>query len=94
MTSKKILVQSTKSTTDPKIHDFQNDGKSPWRPISYVGSKFKCLQLRYRCKRNFIRINIVLKTSAQKRAYFELLIENRNDMFLKAVAFLLKIFKI
>ena len=94
MTSRKILVQTTKSSTSPKISDFQNGKKSPWRPVTYVESKFKCLQLIYRLKGNFIRINIVLITRAQIRTYFELLIETRRDMFLKVVAFLLKIVKI
>ena len=76
MTSRKILVQTIKLSTSPKIPDFQNDGKLPWRQISYVGSKFKCLKLIYRCEGNFIRINIVLRTRVQKWTYFELLIEN------------------
>ena len=48
----------------------------------------------YRSKGNVIRINIVLRTRVQKWAYFELLIENRKDMFLKGTVFLLKIVKI
>ena len=28
-----------------KFSDFQNDRKSPWRPVLCVGSKLKCLQL-------------------------------------------------
>ena len=48
----------------------------------------------YRWNRNFIRINIVLRTRVQKWTYFELLIENWRDTFLKVVAFLLKFIKI
>ena len=91
MTSRKILVQTTKSPTSPKVPNFQNGRKPLWCPISSVGSKFKCLQLIYRWKGNFIRINIVLRTSVQKWTSFELLIENRRGMFLKVVAFLLKL---
>ena len=94
MTSRKIWVQTTKSSTSTKISDFQNGGKSPRRPVSYAGSKSKRLELIYRWKGNFIRINIVLGTRAQRRTYLEDLIENRKDMFLKVVAFLLKIAKI
>ena len=83
-----------KLSTSPKIPDFQNGGKSPWRPISYVGSKFKCLKLIYHCEGNFIRINIVFRTRVQKWTYFELLTENQTDMLLKVVAFYLKIAKI
>ena len=94
MTSRKVLMQTTKSPTGPKIHNFQNSWKTPWCSISYVGSKFKCVQLIYRWKGNFIRINISLRTRVQKWTYFELLIENRKDMFLKLVAFWLEIVKI
>ena len=38
--------------------------------------------------------NIVLRTRIQKCKYFELLIENRKDIFLKVVGFLLKIVNI
>ena len=94
ITSRKILVQTTQWSTSPKISDFQNDGKSPWCPFSYVGPKFKCLPLIYRWKGNFIRINIVIKTRIQKCTYFQLLTENRRDIFLKVVGFLLKIVNI
>ena len=77
MTSRKILVQITKSSTSLKIPNFQNGGKSSWRPISYVGSTFKCLQLIYRCKGNFIRINNFLRTRVQKSTYFQLLIDRK-----------------
>lgn len=82
MTSRKILMQTTKSSTGPKIHNFQNSWKTPWCSISYVGSKFKCVQLIYRWKGNFIRINILLRTWVQKWTYFETVIENQKDMFL------------
>ena len=94
ITSRKILVQTTQWSTSPKISDFQNDGKSPWCPFSYVGPKFKCLPLIYRWKGNIIRINIVRKTRIQKCTYFQLLTENRRDIFLKVVGFLLKIVNI
>ena len=55
-----------------------------------AGSKFKCLQLIYCWKGNFPRINIVLRTRAQKWTYFELLIEKRRDIFLKVVGFFAK----
>ena len=45
MNSRKVLVQTTKSSASAKIPNFQIGGKSPWRAISYVWSKFKCLQL-------------------------------------------------
>ena len=93
MTSRKLLLQTTKWSTSSKIPDFQNGRKSSWRPFSYVLSKFKCLQLIYCWKRNFIRINIVFRTRVQKCTYFELLIEKRRDIFLKVVGFLLKICK-
>ena len=83
MTSRKILVQSAKWATSLKIPDFLNEGKTPWCPFLYVGSKFKCLQLIYLYKGNFVSINIVLRTSVQKWTYFELLVENRKDIFLK-----------
>ena len=76
VTSRKFFAQTRKWSTSSKISDFQNGGKSPWHPFSYIGSKFKCLQLIYRWKGNFIRINIVLRTRVQKCTYFELLIEN------------------
>ena len=57
MTFRKILVQTAKWSISPKITDLQNSGKSSWRPFSYVGSIFKCLQLIYSWKGNFIRIN-------------------------------------
>ena len=37
------MMKTTKWSTSPKIPDFQNGWKSPWRSFSYVGSKFKCL---------------------------------------------------
>ena len=85
MNSRKILVQTTNWSTSPKIHDFQNARKSPWRPFSYVGFKFKCLQLTYRWKGNLIRINIALRARVQKWTCFELLIENRKDIFLQVL---------
>ena len=94
MTSRKILVQTTKSSSGPKFPNFQNGAKSLRRPISYVGSKFKCLQLVYRCKGNSIRINIVLRTRVEEWTYFELLIENRRDIFLKVVGVFKKIVKV
>ena len=45
-------------------------------------------------KGNFIRINTVLRTRVQKWTNFKLLMGSRRDMFLKVVAFLLKIVKI
>ena len=83
-----------KMSTSPIIPDFQNGGKSPWRPFSYVGSKFKCLQLIYCWKGNFIRINIFLRTKVQKQTYFELMIKYWRDIFLIIADFLLKIVKI
>ena len=47
MTSRKILVQTTKWSTSPKIPDFQNGGKSASCSFSYAGTKFECLQLIY-----------------------------------------------
>ena len=94
MTSKEILVQTSKWSTSPKISDFQNGAESPWRPFSYVVSKFKCLQLIYHWKGNFIKINIALKPKFQKLTYLELLIKNRMYIFLKVVGFLLKIVEI
>ena len=67
----------------PKCPNFQNGRKSSWLPFSYVGAKFKCLQLVYHSKGNFIRISIVLRTRFQSWTYFELLIENQRDIFLK-----------
>ena len=58
--------------------------------FSYVVSKFKCQQLIYRWKGSFIGINIVLRTRVQKLTYFELLIENRRDIFIKVVGFFVK----
>ena len=55
--------------------------------FSNVGSKFKCLRLIYGWKGTFIRINITLRTRFQNCKYFKLLIENRRDIFLKAVVF-------
>ena len=92
--SRKTLMQTTKQSTSPKIPDFQNGGNSPWHPFFYVGSKFKYLQLIYRSKGNFISINIVLRIRVQKCTYFELLIENRKDIFSKVVGFKLKIVNI
>ena len=89
--SRKILVQITKWSTSIKITYCQNGGKSSWRSFSYVGSKFKYLQLIYRWKGNFVKINIVLRTRVQISTYFKLYIENRRDIFLKVVNFLLKI---
>ena len=77
-----------KRSTSPKIHDFKKSGKSPWCQFSYVGSKFKCLQLVYRWERNFIRINIALRTRVQEETYLELLIENRKGIFLQTAGFL------
>ena len=93
MTSRKILVLTVKWSTSSKIPDFRNGSKSPWFTFSYVGSKFKCLKLIYRWKRNFISINTVLRTRIQKWTCLELLIENRKDMFSK-LQVLLKIVKI
>ena len=89
-----FLSQATKRSTSPKFLDFQNGIKSPWYPFSYVGSKFKCLQLIYRWKGNFILSNILVRNRVQKWAYLELLTENQRDIFLKVVGFLLKIVKI
>ena len=84
-------MQTTKWSTSPKIPDFQNGGKSPWRPFTYVASKFKCLQFIYHWKGNFIRINIVLKTRIQKRTYFELSIDrNLNGHILKSCRFFIE----
>ena len=41
-------------------------------------------------ERKFYRINIVLSTRVQKWTYFELLIENRKDIFLKVVGLFIK----
>ena len=89
-----FLSQTTKRSTSPKFSDFQNGKKSPWYPFSYVGSKFKCLQLIYRWKGNFILSNILVRNRVKKWAYLELLTENQGDIFLKVVGFLLKIVKI
>ena len=62
--------------------------KSPWHPISYVRSKFKCLQLIWRWKWNFLRINIVFRTRVKKWTCFELLIENWH--VLKSCSFFVK----
>lgn len=50
-----------KWSTRPRFCDFQNGRKSLWCPFSYMGLKFKYLQLIYYWKRNFIKINIVLR---------------------------------
>ena len=68
--------------------------KSPQRPFLHLRSKFQCLQPIYRWKGHFISINIAFKSRVQKSTYFELLIENQTDIFLKVVGFLLKIDKI
>ena len=70
MTSRKILVQTTKSSNSPKMPDFQNGGKSPC-----IAGKETLSGLR---------------TRVQKWTYFELLIENRRGIFLKAVGFFVK----
>ena len=90
MTSRKILVQTTKWSTSPKIPNFQNGVKSPWCLISYVGQNSNAYNI-YRCKGNFIRINTVFRTRVQKWTNFKLLMGSRRDMFLKVGAFLLKI---
>ena len=41
-------------------------------------------------ERKFYRINIILSTRVQKWTYFELLIENRKDIFLKVVGLFIK----
>ena len=94
MRQRKILMQAAKLSTSLKTSDFQNGGKSPWRPFSYVASKFRCLRFTYHWRGNFIMINITLRIRVQKFTYFELLIENRRYIFLKVVGFLLKIVKI
>ena len=66
------LVETSKWSTSPKIPDFRNGGKSPWRLILYVGSNVYNLYI----VGNFIRIDIVLRTKIQEWTYFELLIEN------------------
>ena len=78
MTSRKILVQTTKWSTSSKIPNFQNGEKLPWCLFSYVGSKFKCLQLMYRWKGN------CLKKWGSKLDMFRYSIErNQKDIFLK-----------
>ena len=78
MTSGKTLEQTTNWSTSLKIPYVRNGGKSPCSPFSYVGSKFKCMELIFCWKGNFIRISIVLRTRVQKWTYFELLPENRR----------------
>ena len=91
MNFRKILVQTAKWSISPKITDLQNSGKSSWRPFSYVGSIFKCLQLIYSWKGNFIRIN---KNQSPKMYVFQAIDKRRRNIFLKVVSFLLKIVKI
>ena len=79
----------------------QNPQFSKWQKIT-MAPNFICevkIQMpttyrRHRWKGNFIRINTVLRIRVQKWTYFEVLVENRRDMFLKVVAFFLKIAKI
>ena len=80
MPSRKILVQTTKWSTSPEIPDFQNGAKSPCCLFSYAGSKFKCLQIIYHWKGNFMRINIGLRTIVQK---WTKNLENQKKIFLK-----------
>ena len=60
----------------------------------YTRSKIKYPQIIYRWKANLVRINIVLRTKIQKWICFEPLMKKQRNMFLKVVAFLLKIAKI
>ena len=90
MTSRKVLVQTTKWSTSPKIPDFLNGRKPPWRPYSYLGWKFKCQQFKYCWKGTFIMINIVLRTTVQKWTHFELLTEKQREIFLKFVGVFVK----
>ena len=83
MNFREILVETAKWSASSPILDFRNGGKSRWCPFSCAGSKFKCLQLIYCWKGNFIKIEIVLRARVQKWASFELLIEKRKGMFLK-----------
>ena len=65
--------------------DFQNGGKAPWTYFQMWGQNLNAYDLYIVGKEYFIRINIALRTRVQNCKYFKLLIENRRDIFLKAV---------
>ena len=77
----------TKSSTSPKIPDFQNGGKSPWRSVLYLGSKLKSLQ---RWNKNFLRFNILLRTRGQKMNIFLTIDRRPKGHFLKSCSFLVE----
>ena len=84
MTSRNILAQMAKWSTRPRFCDFQNGRKSLGCPFSYMGLKFKCLQIMYCWNGNFIRIDIVLRKNIN---IFRVIDKKPKGHILKVVGF-------
>ena len=75
-------MQTIKSSTSPKILNFQNGGKCGAQFDTW-GQYSNAYNLYIVVKEILLGL-IALRARVQKWTYFELLRENRRDMFLKA----------